>query len=173
MTERPDVLNNHAILLAAKGNYDDAISCLKRAIILEKDNYLLWYNMGTTFRDAGKLKEARDAMETAYRLDPENMEVLVSLSQIALMQQDFERAAQVCHEGISFTDSNPEIWNLMGVIFFQQNVFKMAADCFERALTLNSFYADALFNLRDTYEELGEEVAVLECERRMRELGIE
>ena len=43
MTERADKLNNHAIILAADGEYTEAIACFKRAIIIQRDNYLLWY----------------------------------------------------------------------------------------------------------------------------------
>lgn len=173
MTERPDVLNNHAITLAAKGDFDDAISCLQRAVVLDKDNYLLWYNMGTTFRDAGKLKEARKALETAFRLAPDNMDVVEALAQVSLMQKDYVASARFCQSGIDTNEYNPRLWNLLGVISFQQADFRLASECFERALSLNAFDGDALFNLRDTYRELGENDAAAECERRMKELGVE
>ena len=55
MTENPDVLNTQAIDLAAKGDYDEAIACFKRAIYMENSNHLLWYNLGITYRDSGNL----------------------------------------------------------------------------------------------------------------------
>ena len=65
MTERPDKLNNQAILLASGGEYTEAIACFKRAIIIQRDNYLLWYNLGVTYRDSGDLKNAVSALEKA------------------------------------------------------------------------------------------------------------
>ena len=55
MLERSDTLNNQAILLASDGAYNEAIACFKRAIVIDKENYLLWFNLGVTYRDAGNL----------------------------------------------------------------------------------------------------------------------
>ena len=55
MTERPDQLNNQAIIFAKDGNYNDAIQCFKRAIIIDSDNSLLWYNLGVTYTVMGEL----------------------------------------------------------------------------------------------------------------------
>ena len=66
MIERSDVLNNQAISLASEGNFKDAIACFKRAIFIEKENHLLWYNLGITYRDAGDLSNAKKSLETAY-----------------------------------------------------------------------------------------------------------
>ena len=63
MLERSDTLNNQAIILASDGAYTEAIACFKRAIVIDKNNYLLWFNLGVTYRDAGKLEEAENALE--------------------------------------------------------------------------------------------------------------
>ena len=68
MIERSDILNNQAITLAAEGNFKDAIACFKRALVIEKENYLLWYNLGITYRDAGDLRKAKDSLATAYKI---------------------------------------------------------------------------------------------------------
>ena len=65
MIERSDTLNNQAILLASDGAYNEAIACFKRAIVIDKENYLLWFNLGVTYRDAGKLQDAENSLETA------------------------------------------------------------------------------------------------------------
>ena len=68
MIERADTLNNQAILLASDGAYSEAIACFKRAIVIDKNNYLLWFNLGVTYRDAGNLVDAENSLETAYRI---------------------------------------------------------------------------------------------------------
>ena len=72
MIERSDTLNNQAIILASDGAYTEAIACFKRAIVIDKENYLLWFNLGVTYRDAGKLEDAENALEMAFRIAPEN-----------------------------------------------------------------------------------------------------
>ena len=66
MLENCEKLNNQAINLASKGNFEEAIACLKRAITIEKENYLLWYNLGITYRDAGDLYNAKVSVEKAF-----------------------------------------------------------------------------------------------------------
>ena len=75
MKEQSDRLNNQAIILASDGAYSEAIACFKRAITLERDNYLLWYNLGITYRDAGNLEEAKNSLCTAFAISPENPDV--------------------------------------------------------------------------------------------------
>ena len=47
---------------AKEENFKDAIACFKRALVIEKENYLLWYNLGITYRDAGDLRKAKDSL---------------------------------------------------------------------------------------------------------------
>ena len=70
MLENSEKLNNQAVHLASKGEYEDAIACLKRAITVENSNYLLWFNLGLTYHDAGNISLAKAAMEHAYRINP-------------------------------------------------------------------------------------------------------
>lgn len=51
MKENPEILNSQAIELASHGQYVEAIACFKRAITIARDNSLLWYNLGITYRD--------------------------------------------------------------------------------------------------------------------------
>ena len=41
MKEQSDRLNNQAIILASDGAYSEGIACFRRAMSLERDNYLL------------------------------------------------------------------------------------------------------------------------------------
>ena len=62
MKENPEILNSQAIELASHGQYVEAIACFKRAITIARDNSLLWYNLGITYRDAGMMQLAKDAL---------------------------------------------------------------------------------------------------------------
>ena len=65
MIETAERLNNQAIILAADGSFNEALACFARAITIEQNNSLLWYNMALTYRDAGKLKEAEESLKKA------------------------------------------------------------------------------------------------------------
>jgi len=167
MTERADKLNNHAILLAADGEYTEAIACFKRAIIIQRNNYLLWYNLGITYRDMGDLNKARQSLEKSHQIAPEKEDVLETLATICFQQEDFLQTLQYADEGLSLNPDNPAFWNIMGVAFFNMDEYEKASESFEQALCINPYYLDALYNLRDTYSELHNKAGVEECDKKI------
>lgn len=170
MLENCETLNNQAILYAQKGEYAEAIACFKRALNIEKQNYLLWYNLGLTYRDAGDLKKAKHAIKQANEINPTDQEVLESLSHICFIAGDFNEALYYCSQGLSINSYNPHFWNLNGVVLFNQTEYEMAAESFERAVSLNPYYSDALFNLKDCYEELGNKAGAQICREKLNSL---
>lgn len=170
MTEKSDVLNNQAILLASDGFFDDAIACFKRAITIDKNNYLLWYNMGITFRDEGKLLEAQKALATASALAPDNMDVAETYATITLMLKDYKMVQIICEDALDFNPLSPHLWNLMGVSEFNRENYELAAEYFEQAVSINPYYEDALYNLKDTYSQLENKHGEVECMARIKDL---
>ena len=170
MTENSESLNTQAIDLASKGEYTDAIACLVSAIRIDRDNYLLWYNLGVTYRDAGQMDSARNALLTARGMNPHDQDVLDSLALVCYSLGRMEEAFQYSFEALSINNMNAHIWNNLGVFYFAENDYEEAAESFEQAVSLYPHYVDALVNLRDTYEELGNTVGVEECRNKLKTL---
>ncbi|MBQ9238948.1 MAG: tetratricopeptide repeat protein [Treponema sp.] len=170
MRETAEHLNNQAISLAAQGEFSDAIACFKRAITIESANYLLWFNLGVTYRDIGDLKKAKDALRKAYQINDEDEETIETLALVCYNLHQLDDALMYCAEGLDCNPENPHLWNTMGVIYFKRDSYENAAEAFEHAVSLNPYYYDALYNLRDTYEALGNKTGMAECTLRMREI---
>ena len=170
MLERSDTLNNQAIILASDGAYTEAIACFKRAIIIDKENYLLWFNLGVTYRDAGNLQDAENALETAYRIAPEKEDIAETFATICLMQKKFSKVQEICIDSLDYNPVNPHLWNLLGVTEFQKENFEEASNYFEQAVSINPYYTDALYNLRDTYSVLKNTKGEEACYARIKEL---
>ena len=168
MIESCEKLNNQAINLAASGNFEEAIACLKRAITIEKENYLLWFNLGITYRDAGDLNNAKEAVEKAFIMNPEDGEVLETLAHLSLTTGNMDDARRYSLLGIQLHPENAHIWNTTGVIYFKNGDYEEACLSFEQALILNPYYYDALYNLRDTYEELGNKAGYESCVEKLK-----
>ncbi len=165
MLECATELNNQAVEYAMHGNFDDAIACLKRAVIVEKENFILWYNLALTYRDSGDYENAIYYCKQAFVLNPDSMEVITTLTNLYFANGDLISARAYCTAGCMMDESNPEIWNLAGVIAFSERSYECAAVAFQHAVELNPFFYEALYNLRDTYETLGNERGVKECKR--------
>ena len=170
MIERSDTLNNQAILLASDGAYNEAIACFKRALVLDKENYLLWFNLGVTYRDAGNLDDAENSLETAYRIAPEKEDIAETLATICLMQKKLPKVQSICMESLDLNPLNPHMWNLLGVTEFQSENYEEASSYFEQAVSINPYYLDALYNLRDTYSVLQNKKGEAACDARIKEL---
>ena len=170
MIERSDTLNNQAILLASDGAYNEAIACFKRAIVIDKENYLLWFNLGVTYRDAGKLQDAENSLETAWRIAPEKEDVAETFATICLMEKKYSKVQSICMDSLDLNPINPHLWNLLGVTEFQRENYEEASSYFEQAVSINPYYSDALYNLRDTYSVLQNKKGEAACNARIKEL---
>lgn len=170
MIERADSLNNQAILFAADGEFTEAIACFKRAITLDKENYLLWFNLGVTYRDAGELLLAQNALRQAYNIAPTNAEVIETYATISLALKDFPEVRFACEDGLDLNPLNAHLWNLLGVTCFQSEEYTEAAEFFEQAVYIDPFYKDGLYNLKDTYEVLHNNAGRIQCENQLKEL---
>ena len=170
MFESSEKLNNQAIVLAQKGEYDEAIACFKRALTMENQNYLLWFNLGLTYRESGDLENARSALEQAHGINPYDSQVIETLAVLTYSTGSLDDAMEYCAEGLKLNKSNANLWNTVGVIYYNQSDFADAAEAFENAVSINPYYSDALYNLRDTYQELDNKTGAEECEFRLKEL---
>ena len=121
-------------------------------------------------QDAGKQDEALLALERAYEINPEDEDTINSLAVLCFRRDDLARALIYCADGILLNPENPQFWNTLGVVYFNQQNYEDASIAFEHAVMRNPYYYDALFNLRDTYEQLGNKNGYEECQKRLQEL---
>ncbi len=170
MTERADILNNQAILFAREGQYSEAIACLRRAIHIDRNNYLPWYNLGITYRDSGDMVEALNAFRNAFHICPRKEDVAETLAVHLLNMHMMDEAFKVVEDGLDFHPTSERLWNVRGVLQFNCDEYDLAADSFEMAVTIDPYYADALFNLRDTYVELHKHKAAAIIDIRLKEI---
>jgi tetratricopeptide (TPR) repeat protein len=170
LKENASQLNSQAIKLASKGDFKEAIACFKKALIMERENYLLWFNLGVTYRDSGDLVMAKEAMEKALSIEDEDEEVIETLALIDYNLGLVQEALKRCAEGLSANSSNAHLWNTLGVIYFNCEEYPLAQEAFEKAVTINPYYYDALFNLRDTYMETGNQAGYLMCINQMKNI---
>ena len=170
MIESPENLNIHAIELAKQGYFPEAIACFKKAINFDNSNFLLWYNLGITYRDSGDLNSAIESLLNAFLLDETDEDLIETIATIYYSQGNTDESFSFCARGLELNQGNAKFWNLVGVLFFSRTEYSQASTAFESAVTIDPFYYDALFNLRDTYDELGNIAGKEDCESRMKSM---
>jgi len=76
-----------AIREQTAGNNDAAIAGYKRVIAMVDNNASAWYNLATAYQGAAQDKEALDAYQRAYKLDPKNQTDALFFSATILEEQ--------------------------------------------------------------------------------------
>ena len=101
---------------------------------------------------------------------PQNEEVAETYATICLMQKKFSKVELICMNTLDLNPLNSHMWNLLGVTAFQSEHYEEASSYFEQAVSINPYYLDALYNLRDTYSVLKNEKGETACDARLKEL---
>jgi len=163
MEETPEYLNDRAVMLASEGLHEEAIACLKKGLLLAPSNGILWFNLALSCRALGRRDEARDALLKAARDKPLDVDILDTLG-VVLHELGEDASSEECYRNaLDIDPGNGRIWNNYGVLQFSQERFAEACASFEKAITLIPDFDDALYNLRDTYEELGRVEDMQKC----------
>lgn len=163
MLENASYLNDSAVSLASEGAHAEAIACLKRGILLEPRNGVLWFNLALSYRATGFREEARLALLRAARTNPLDVDVLDTLGVVLHELGDDSSAQQAYETALEIEPDNGRVWNNFGVLQFSKSMFPEARKSFEKAITLIPDFDDALYNLKDTYEELGMDTESGKC----------
>ncbi len=85
--EQANQILDSAIRDQGAGNYEAAISAYKKVISMVEGNAGAWYNLGTAYQAAARNKEALDAYQQAFKLDPVNQSEALFFSAIILEEQ--------------------------------------------------------------------------------------
>jgi tetratricopeptide (TPR) repeat protein len=163
-------LNDSGIVLTEANRPFDAIPLFRKALSMEPGNPLLWLNLGIAQHRNGEYDEAKESIERCRAIDDDNSDAWGALGLLHYEREQYEEAEFYYNGAIERDDSSSRCWNNFGVLYFTEGAYDEARECFERAVSLDPHYYDALFNLRDVCGELGDQRAADEFGRRLREL---
>lgn len=163
-------LNDSGIMLTEANRPSDAIPLFRKALILEPENPLLWFNLGIAQHKSGDYDDAEESLERCRAIDDDCSEAWEALALLHYEREHYDEAEFFYSGAMERNAASSRGWNNFGVLYFAEGSHNEARDCFERAVTLDPYYWDALFNLRDVCRELGDERASAEFDRRLREL---
>lgn len=163
MEETPAYLNDSAVVLASEGHHEEAIACLRKALLVEPKNSTLWFNLALSYRALCSLADAKEALFRAADENPLDVDILDTLA-VVLHECGEDAASETIYvRTLELAPGNGRVWNNYGVLQFSQSRFAEACQSFEKAVTLIPDFDDALYNLRDTYEELGKKEEMEKC----------
>ncbi|ABK17303.1 tetratricopeptide repeat protein [Syntrophobacter fumaroxidans] len=85
---------NLAFLLQSVGRYPEAIELYGKVWRTQPDSYVLPIRVAECHKSLNQLKEAKDALEAAWRINPDGPAVLARMGEIALEEKRYEDAVK-------------------------------------------------------------------------------
>jgi len=142
---------NLAVLNSQKGELENAIrnglSALRfdpESGIIKEQLSIFYNNLAMKNADSGNYKSAKDDLQKALELSPDsdvikkNMyNVLLKYAESQLAKKNHTLAIKTTKEAVMFLPDTPDAHIFAGNIYYQQDNFKDALVCWEKALRLN------------------------------------
>ena len=125
----------------------DNETLFRHTLAVTKDNYVAYNNLGTWLAKRGRVTEARDCFIKAFRINPNDSDVLYNLGNALTRLGDPEGAVHAYRRALELTPDHADILNNLGFALADKEQFADATACFEKALQLDPNYADAHNNL--------------------------
>ena len=104
------------------------------------------FKKGVNLMADERLEEAVEVLETALRIDPENIETLMKLGYARFHLDDHLGALKVYDKVLDIDVTNPEAWNLKSLVHYEQKKYAKALDCTEKAVESDPTYGMAWYN---------------------------
>jgi tetratricopeptide (TPR) repeat protein len=101
----------------------------------------------------------------------ERIKELLARGREHYQKREFDKADYILREVIEHADTFADVYDMLGIIAHSRGDLHAAVRYFERAVTLNPSYTEALLNLAVTYNDLGRYEAARQIHSKVRRLG--
>ncbi len=93
-----------------------------------------------------KLEDACELFQQALRIDPNSVETLMKLGYARFHLGDHNEAIRIYDKILDIDVTNPEVWNLKGLVHYEQKKYAKALDEVEKAIESEPTYGMAWYN---------------------------
>jgi tetratricopeptide (TPR) repeat protein len=134
-------------ILASRNDTSLAFKLVQGLESRHLDSFDSWLSLGLLYKDAGRLKEARRALEAAVRVQPESVPTLLDLARVANDQKDYTGALGYLAHARELQPNNASIHFFWGVVCIEQDLSEEAYNSLKKAVALdpnNAYYNYAM-----------------------------
>jgi arylsulfatase A-like enzyme/Tfp pilus assembly protein PilF len=143
-----------AMTLHAEGRTGEAVEILRDVIEQRKNLGIAYIRLSLLYMDRGKTDAALEILKRGLFNAPYDYDIYLNYIKTLRRARMFEQIIEDFHEE-SYREIgiDPEIWNNVGFAYAQREEWDKAVEALERALFLDDKYAEAYFNLGETFFE--------------------
>jgi len=135
--------------------FEKALTYYKEVVVNNPDDGITYYYMGECARAVGRLDDAIAFLDEAIRLQPNNLEVGVTLATLYIEKRDYQKAEDVLRVTlVSHTDVEAIHYSL-GLILKEQGKIESALAQFNKVVQLDDTHVQGFYELAECCMELG------------------
>lgn len=135
-----------------KGEVNVGMKLLKEVITERKDIDVAYSNLAVMYKEQGKLKEALEVLKLGLEYLPSNYDIFLTYVNYLLNAGQYDEVIETLNKKtLRQMESDPEIWNYLGVAYMSKGDFGKALEAYEVALSIDSSYPVVLSNLGSVY----------------------
>lgn len=157
---RPDdveALFGWACVANDRGNFNNAITLLKKVLDLSANHAGAWTRLGTIHIRSGHPIQARQCFEKALASDPASAPAWNNLAITWLESGDPWEAEKICRSGLGQNDRYGSLYAVLGAALHRQGRAAEALESYEKALVLDpKDKAQNLCNIGGVYGDMGD-----------------
>ena len=153
------LLNNLAVAYGLDGRPDEAFEVFFDAIALHDDYYLLHYNLGTAYADAGDRRRAIQHFDRAIALQPGLVGAYERKAAALIADGAYASAAEVIDEATDHGERSPRMLFFAATIAANSGSWEEAIVGFRAVLDANPHYPRAALLLAYALAESGDPAA--------------
>ena len=106
--------------------------------------------------ELGDNKDFIENIDKSINLVPEDFENYITKANYLINEDEWVNAAKELRKGLNYSPKNAEGWNLLGYIYFQNEMYTDAIQYFSKAINVDSSYSIAYKNRALTKRNLGD-----------------
>jgi arylsulfatase A-like enzyme/Tfp pilus assembly protein PilF len=141
-----------AKVLYEEGKTKEGKELLESVISERKDMDMAYQQLAGIHKNEGNIKKALEVLNLGLENIPSSYYIYSNYIRFLISARMYDEVISVFNEkSFPEIDIDPEIWNNLGIAYLKKDSFDKAIEALERALTLDSKYAAAFYNLGEAY----------------------
>ncbi len=131
----------------SRGRVEESVTLLRRLIAERKDFDNPYLFLVTILQQQGRIGEAEAILKKGSQDNPGNYKLAIEYGIVLAESARSDEALAVFNKASGIIDWDPELWNYIGVAYYNKGELDKALSSYERALSLDPKYAMVLANL--------------------------
>ena len=147
----PNTWNNLGLIATREGRTADAIANFEEALRFSPDYLIALTNLGNVYRQQRQWEKARDILDRAVSIGPQDPDANYSLGMVYAQLNDSEHAYQYLERALQFRPVYPEALNNLGILYVRTQRLDDATQMFERSIRVAPQFDQSYLNLARVY----------------------